>query len=61
MARPDEETDVAYFTFVRRFAPKAILLDIRHSLHEETNSEQYNSSNVSSGSKIRLVERRHVG
>ena len=28
MARPDEEADVAYFTFICRVAPEAILLDI---------------------------------
>lgn len=61
MSRLDEETDVAYFAFVCRVAPEAILLNIRHCLHEEANSEQYNSSNVSSGSKFRLVEPRHIG
>ena len=58
MSGPDKEADIAHFTLILRLAPEYILLDIADTLQEEANGEQDDSGDVSSGTKVGLIESR---
>ena len=49
-----KESNIADLAFIGRIASKSVLLYVRDSFHEETNSEECYTCNVSSSSKFRL-------
>lgn len=58
MSRPDKEADIAHLALILGLAPEDILLDIANTLQEEANSEQDDSGDIASGTKVGLVEPR---
>lgn len=61
MSRPVEETLVTDRSLVGLLNLEAILLDIRHALHDEPDRKENDASDVASGSEGRLVEFGDVG
>ena len=60
MSCPNKESDIANLAFVFWFAPELVFLYVRYTFHEEADSKQYHSSNISSSAKIRLMIFRHI-
>lgn len=56
MTGPGEETDIAHLAIAPMHAAEAVLLHVGNALHDEADGEQYNTSDVASGSKTRLTK-----
>lgn len=61
MPRPIEEAYITYCTVATMCATEAILLNIRHTLHNKANREEDDARNVTTCSKSGLLELRDVG
>ena len=56
MPGPGEESNIAHLALVFRFTSEDVFLNIRDTLQDKPNSEQDHTGNVSTSSKVRLVE-----
>lgn len=61
MPGPVEEANIAYLSFIGRFAAEEILLNIRNALHHKPNSEQDHPRDVPPRTEIGLGVLRDIG